>query len=286
MGLPFSRFDNGSGQQNLTVFDPDTGDVYVATNDHPNWDSILERLENGGREVLDLFDVTKVIATKFQALSERVSVRNGRIYLDGDEVNNALTQQILRFLDNGEDFEPLVKFYDRLAQNPNQESVTQLYNWLNSHDFTITSDGYIVGYKGVDSDGNGGYLSLKSGTAIVNGEEVTGYIPNNVGSVIEMPRSEVTFDPDLTCSYGLHIGTYEYAKNWASTVLKVLVDPRDVVSVPSDHNGQKLRACRYRVLEVIDAKIDQPVVNAFSFADTTKEDVPPCEVCGGECANN
>lgn len=311
MGLPYSRFDNGNGLQNLTVFDPESSDVYVATSDHPNWNAILEGLENGGREVLDLFDVTKVIATKFEALSERVSVRNGRIFLDGDEVNNVLTQQILRFLDNGENFEPLVKFYDRLAQNPNQDSVEQLYRWLQSHDFTITDDGKIIGYKGVESDGNGGYQSVKSGTAIVNGEEISGKIPNAIGSVVEMPRSAVTFDPDVTCSYGLHVGTYDYAKGWGyGAILKVLVDPRDVVSVPSDCNGAKLRTCRYTVLDVITDKIESPVVtlqSSFAYdededleheycencdlclscgdcnGDCEDEDFDACEVCGGDC---
>jgi len=277
MGLPYSRFDNGNGMQNITVFDPLTSDVYVATSDHPNWNAILEGLDTGGQEVLDLFDVTKVIDKKFRALSDRVSVRNGRIYLDGDEVNNVLTQQIIRFLDEGSGFEPLVKFYDRLAQNPNQESVGQLYRWLDSHDFTITDDGKIIGYKGVTSDGNGNYFSLNSGTAIVDGVEVNGQIPNNIGSVVEMPRSAVTFDPGVTCSYGLHVGTWDYALDWSrgGAVLKVLVDPRDVVSVPADHNGAKLRTCRYTVLEVIEQKLDSAVV---SLADTNKT---YCEVCKG-----
>jgi hypothetical protein len=260
MGLPYSRFNNGNGVENITVFDPETSEMFVATSDHPNWNVIIEVLEFGGREVLDLFDVTKVISKKFEVLSERISVRNGRIYLDGDEVNNTLTEQILRFLDNGDDFEPLVKFYDRLAQNPDQGSVDQLFRWLQSHDFTITTDGKIIGYKGVEQC-NSGYQSVRSGKAIVNGQEHVGQIPNNLGDVVEMPRSEVTFDPYMTCSHGLHVGTYDYAKSWGDVVLKVLVDPRDVVSVPTDSAGQKLRTCRYTVLEVINGKIDSPLIS-------------------------
>lgn len=275
MGLPYSKFSNGD-QESIVVFDPESAEPYVATVDHPNWAAINRAVEAGDTEVFDLFDVTKVIDKKFEALSERISVRNGRIYLDGDEVNNVLTQQILRFLDDDEDFEPLVEFYDRLAQNPNQESVGQLYRWLDTHDFTITDDGKIVGYKGVESDGKGGYQSVHSGTAIVNGEEVTGKIPNNVGYVVEMPRSAVTFDPYQTCSYGLHIGTFDYATDWGrnGAVLEVLVDPRDVVSVPNDHADQKLRACRYTVVGVVEQKLDTAVAPS-----TTKDDY--CDVCKG-----
>jgi hypothetical protein len=278
MGFPYSRFSNGSGQESIVVFDPDTAEPYVATVDHPNWEAILEAVDAEDWAAFDLFDVTKVIEKKFRSLSERVSVRDGRVYLDGDEVNNVLTQQIVRFLDEGAGFEPLVKFYDRLAQNPNQESVDQLYRWLQSHDFTITDEGKIIGYKGVESDGKGGYQSIKAGTAIVNGEEVTGKIPNNLGFVVEMPRSSVTFDPDLTCSYGLHVGTWDYASDWGrnGAVLKVLVDPRDVVSVPSDHGGAKLRTCRYTVLEVITEKVDSALV-AEDYCEDCEED------CYGGC---
>jgi hypothetical protein len=280
MGLPYSKFSNGSGQESIVVFDPTTAEPYVATVDHPNWTAILNAVDSDDENVFDLFDVSKVIDKKFRALSERVSVRNGRIYLDGDEVNNVLTEQILRFLDEDADFEPLVKFYDRLAQNPNQESVDQLYRWLQSHDFTITSDGKIIGYKGVESDGKGGFRSVKAGSAVVNGVEVTGQIPNNLGDVVEMPRSAVTFDPGMTCSYGLHVGTWDYALDWGrnGAVLKVLVDPRDVVSVPSDHGGAKLRTCRYKVLEVIEQKVN----NAMVVIDDMAEEDPgyDCDNCG------
>jgi hypothetical protein len=261
MSLQYSRFDREDGTGNITLFYE--GEMYIATSDHPNWAGIVKGLEDNDPEVVDLFDISRVVARKFESLSERVRVNNSRVYFDGDEVDTVLTRQIVRFLDEGRDFVPLVKFYERLATNPNQESVEQLYNWLNSHDFTITEDGKIIGYKGVQSDGKGGFESVNTGKAIVNGEQVSGHVPNNVGDVIEMPRADVTFDPNKTCSYGLHIGTWEYAQWWGrdGAILKVLVDPRDVVSVPSDAGGQKLRACRYTVLEILKQEIKDAVVN-------------------------
>ncbi len=278
MSLVFSKFQREDGTGNLTLFHD--GEMFVATSDHPNWNAIVDGVENDDATVVDLFDVSKSVAQKFKALSERVAVRNGRVYFDGDEVNNTLTKQIIRFVENDSDFGPLVSFYERLAQNPNQESVAQLYSWLDSHSFTIAQNGYIIGYKGVQSDGNGGYRSVKSGDAVVNGEPVSGQIPNNIGDVVEMPRSEVTFNPDVTCSYGLHVGTFEYASDWGrnGAVLKVLVDPRDVVSVPSDHNGQKLRTCRYTVLDVIDQQLNT-TVDYVEYDDDDDWDDYDCECC-------
>ena len=42
-------------------------------------------------------------------LSERVTVKNGQIYLDGDVVHGMLQEQILDFLNADEDFAPLVE---------------------------------------------------------------------------------------------------------------------------------------------------------------------------------
>jgi hypothetical protein len=44
-------------------------------------------------------------------------------------------------------------------------------------------------------------------------------------------------------------------------VVKVKINPRDVVSVPRDCDFQKLRTCRYEVL----AEIDNPDYRALSY---------------------
>lgn len=265
--LQYSKFQNGDGSSNVTLFLNDQ--TYVATNQHPNWQSIVDGLQNDDASVAELFDVANTVAKRFNLLTDRISVANGRVYLDGDEVNNALTQQIVRFVDAGvEDWQPLVEFYDRLATNPNQESVEQLYRWLEAHDFTITSDGKFIGYKGVMREADGNLVSRNTGRAIVNGEVKEGRIPNNIGDVVEMPRSEVTFDPSNGCSTGLHVGTWDYASTWGDgTVLEVLVDPRDVVSVPTDCGSAKLRTCRYTVINVLTKAIQDVVTDSFDEDD-------------------
>lgn len=256
------------------------GELYVAANTHPNFKEIKVRAAQDDESVVQLFDVSKTVAEKFENLSERVSVKGGRVYFDREEITTqpALTAQIVNFLTDGEDFGCLVNFYEKLMSNPNEHSREQLFRWLDTHKFTITPDGDIVGYKGVNVDSDGVYRSIHSGPAIVTelgGEptEVNGYVPNMVGSVIEMPRGDVTFDPGHGCSTGLHVGTWAYARDFSrNTVLEVHVNPRDVVSVPSDCNDAKMRTCRYVVVGVVEEAYTTSVKWDSGYGDEDDSD--------------
>lgn len=250
------------GESNVTLFVPGEAPL-TAHSSHPNFDKIVEGVRSGDESVVDLFDLAKTAATRFERLTERVTVANQRLYFDGDEVHDALAEQVVRFLADGvEDWKPLVNFYENVQQNPQEYSRNQLYAWLTDRDFTITPDGLIVGYKGVrTTSDDDGFRSIFTGRAIVDGEVQTGNISNKIGSIIEMPRDQVAFAPDVACSYGLHVGTWRYAKDFSQgAVLEVHVNPRDVVSVPSDSHNEKMRVCRYRVVNTIDVPYEEAVV--------------------------
>ena len=241
----------------LTVFYD--GKPYVATDTHPAWDAIVEGVVvNDDPEALDLFDATVALSKRFERLGERATVANGRVYFDGDEVDNALTKKIVEFLEAGvPDWKPLVNFMEKVYTNPEQYSREQMFEWLSRHAFSINEDGDILGYKSVQPTSREGftYESITSGsdTVIVDGVEYTGHVPQNVGSVVEMPRSGVAFDPNKGCAAGLHVANFNYASTWAGShnpVLLVAVNPRDVVSVPNDSRWEKVRVCRYRVVEI------------------------------------
>lgn len=244
------------------------GEPYCASNEHPNFSEIVKRASEGDVSVVDLFDVSNTIAKKFEYLSDRVSVSNGVVHFDGEPIHSVLNTQIVEFMKNGMDFMPLVNFYEKLMQNPNEDSRNQLYAWLDAHKFTITPEGDLLGYKGVAIDANGDYVSVNHGRAIVNGQEFKGAIPNKIGDVVTMPRSEVQFDPGVGCSTGLHVGTWNYASDWArGAVLEVTVNPRDVVSVPHDCSAQKLRTCRYVVSGVATGDYGTPLRAASNTWD-------------------
>jgi len=251
---------------NITVVHD--GELYTASNDHPAFESIVKGAMSGDESIISLFNPEKAVAESFNKVSERVSLRSGKVYLDNELVDGSLTDQIVRFHSEGQDFTPLVKFLENIANNPSSHSRTQLYDWLRNRDFTIDSDGHIIGYKGVqtstNSEGVTEYHSISRGDAIVDGVEHSGAIPNYVGAVVEMPRSAVTWNPNIACNTGLHAGTWRYASDFArGATLTVSINPRDVVSVPHDSDSEKIRVCRYTVLEVVDSPYGS------SYHDTT-----------------
>lgn len=273
--LKFSLVTAGDARA-VTVFA--NGEVYAAQSDsHPNFDAIVAGALADDPAVIDLFDVEKVIAREFTNLSDRVTLFNGTVFFDNDPVDEAINRQIVRFLDEGTDsWAPLVRFLENVMQNPNEHSREQLYRWLVKYDFPITDDGCIIAYKGVDKQDDK-FFSVHSGTAIVDGVEFNGQIPNAVGSTITMPRSDVQHDPSRGCHTGLHAGTWSYASGFGrGGVLTVRINPRDVVSVPTDCYSQKVRVCRYVVEGVTETEFTS-VRWAEESEDVDGEDI--CSRC-------
>ena len=252
----YSIVRSREGEETLTVFGDNS--TLVVRDDHPHFGTIREQAadpEATFEQLAELADLSTAVARRFEKLSERVSVANGRVYFDGDEIDGSITRLIVRALDAGLDasWRPLVRFMENVAGNPSDHSREQLFDWLNARAFTITPAGEIVAYKGVERRDDGGFQSLWAGGAVVNGTRVEGQVPQRPGDTVELPRSQVVFDPAEACSYGLHVGTYSYAQHYSrnGAMLKVVVNPRDVVSVPTDAAGEKVRVCRYHVADTI-----------------------------------
>lgn len=239
------------------------GKQFLATPDHPNWTRIITILTDPPRspdgilgpdydkKVQDLFDVSVAIGGHFTRLSERVTANRGRLYMDGVEVDSALGRAILRYyLEGNDDLRALVNFMEKIETNRSPHSRKHLFRWMSKHNFAICPDGDFIAYKGIDLND----MSTTSGRAIVNGRVINGCIPNVADTVIEMPRNEVTFDPRNGCSTGLHVANWAFAVSWSQRTVRVKVNPRDVVSVPVDSNAQKMRVCRYRVLNIVTAE--------------------------------
>lgn len=254
MSVPFSfaRADNGTE----TVVVLGSQGVRVVSDSHPNYQPIRDLLLAGDgdeAEVYRLADSSTAILDTLRRLSDRVTIRRDTLFVDGDEVESRLTRHIVEMVRNGdENYVGYVAFLENLQANPSKKSRKSLFKFLDKHDLIITEDGCFVGYKGINDDG----LSVSAGNEPVTVtlsdgtvEEHTGRIPNPVGAVVEMPRSLVDPERDRTCSVGLHVGNHNYANHFGSVLLTVKVNPRDVVSVPSDSNDEKIRTCRYEVLE-------------------------------------
>ena len=273
----YSLVEN-NGFKNLTVFVG--GELHSITGDHPKFSDIVARLLDGEEiyDIADLISPAKAINEHFEKVSEQIAIKNGQVLFEGSEVHDVITDHIVDHYENGsEDYKPLVKFLEKLKQNPNQHSVDQLYRWLNAQGMTITDDGDIVGYKGVSQE----LLSQHSGDGIVDGVQYKNtQLPNSIGSIVEMPRDNVTFDPATGCSYGLHAGTWGYANGFGRRTLEVHINPRDVVSVPSDCESQKMRTCRYKVIQELEKPYEATVIYGYSDDEDEDEDYGNCYNCG------
>lgn len=199
-------------------------------------------------EIVDVFN------RKEQKLEEYVegsgfTLKNGRVVdSDGVELPNVLNDRLRELKEEGFAVTYLVNFWNNLKQNPSYRSREQLFKFLEHNGHPLTDDGHFIAYRGCTSD----FKDKHSRT-----------FDNSPGSICTMDRHEVDDDPNRTCSRGLHVAAFTYAKNWAGRdgkLLKVKVNPRDVVSVPVDYNGEKMRTCRFEVLEecseIIDGVVD------------------------------
>ena len=163
-----------------------------------------------------------------------VETENEGLTFKGKKVPNSL----LSMLGGRSSTDRLLKFLERLHLNPSYRAVTELSEFIaSSESLTIGEDGCILAFKGVRED----YLDVHSGT-----------FDNSPGKTCEMPRNEVDDNRERTCSYGLHVANWDYGQSWSVRVMLVSVDPADVVSVPADYSGAKLRCCKYVVIEEID----------------------------------
>lgn len=219
------------------------GDTKVIGRSHPNHQEIITALVSQDFDALDeLVDIPDVIERTF----DEVVVTNGQVLYQGEPLHNTLTERILDFMRAGEDFGPLAAFLNNLMDNPSKRSVDQLYSFLEHEGLSITEDGHFLAYKGVQND----FKDYHSGK-----------FDNSPGQVHEMPRNLVDDNPDNHCSHGFHVGSFEYASDFArhGNLVLVKVNPRDAVSVPSDHACQKLRVCRYEVVKVCEGLLQEPV---------------------------
>ena len=186
----------------------------------------------------DLDKVSEAVeALKDQRITDDVAIEGGAVTFKGKPVDNTLTARMLRQLREGFDLKPMARFLENLMQNPSYRAVQDLYTFLEYGKMPITEDGCFLAYKKVRSD----YHDIR-----------TGKIDNSVGQAVSMSRNGVDEDPNRTCSYGLHVCSFDYLPCYSSTsddrVVISKVNPRDVVAIPKDYNNTKKRVSRYEVV--------------------------------------
>jgi hypothetical protein len=249
MSVPFMFVDG-----NLTLVLNNKS--YQVLPDHINYKMILDILPTAStEELLKVVDIEKAVATFSDGL---VEIKNGQVTYEGEVVHGSISKRILEFMSKGLPFQPLVNFLNNLMENPSMQSQKELYDFLEHEHLPITEDGHFLAYKAVRNDFKDKYR---------------GAFDNSVGQVVKMQRAKVDDDRARGCSDGLHAGALNYVAGYGSVesgdrIVIVKINPRDVVSVPSDCNCEKLRTCRYEVVGEYQGELLKPLYGAeFSYED-------------------
>jgi hypothetical protein len=208
---------------------------------HITYQKVLDAIKTSDWDSLpDIIEPKKVVLNYGQG---NVSIQGETLYWKGKELNTGLSVRMIQMLQEGFPIEPMVNFMENLYQNPSKRAVTELYGFLEKCNLPITPDGHFLAYKKVRAD----YTDVHSGT-----------MDNSVGQIVEMERHDVDDNKDNTCSTGLHFCSQSYLNSFGGerTVI-VKINPRDVVSIPSDYNDAKGRACRYEVIGEMEVEADK-----------------------------
>lgn len=232
-----------------------SGQAYNFGKAHPNYNKLIHHLKNNN---VEHFEACYDIVSHLNAYCEGyVNCTDGSLSWDGIKMPNMFTSTILDMVKQGFPFEPMLNFLDNMSQNPSDHAIVELFDFMENKHMPITMDGCFLSYKAVRGD----YKDIYSGT-----------FDNSVGSVCSVPRSQVDNNRDNGCGRGLHVGAIDYAKSYGGIDLNegddndggnqlmiCKVNPRDVVSVPTDHKFQKLRTCRYEVVAKFDSIFDKVI---------------------------
>lgn len=277
-------------ENSITIFWE--GKPYSIRKDHVNYTLAKKAILDARYDDLgDLIDIKKSVENFIQG---DIEVKDEVVYYKGHRLHGVVVDKLIEMLRSGmKDSAPLVNFITRLQANPSANSVNELYTFLSYRALPNDEDGMVLGYKGVQGD----YWSQtgNADTIVVQGETNERHqILNEVGATIEVARRCVDDNKDHHCSFGLHVGSYDYANEWASSDGRLLVvkfDPSDAVSVPTDCDFQKLRVSKYEVVaDITDTRTElfKPVYEANKpiYGSTTEDehdDEHEDDDCCGNC---
>lgn len=264
----------------LTIFY--NGAVHTVDSTHCNYDMLTRAFdENRYDDFVKLLE--PVQGDKEYAVRNEEGEKTGiefvgdDVYYKGKPLTSHLANKIREMRRGKHDIKYLVKFLERCLLNPSFRACHELFEFLENRNLPITEDGTFLAYKAVNSQfgsKHGNNLNLIQGRLDGNN-----CIINEVGETIECERNEVDDERANECSKGLHVGGLQYSGpegtyySYGDKVVIVEVDPRDVVSVPRDANAQKVRVCKYKVVDIFSAPLPDQTTQEFDEEDDWEDDL-------------
>ncbi len=253
-----SHIKDGQGHWTVTL----NGQPHLFDPSHPQYTSLIQCVHTG-----DADEFVNLLNTGFQIENwshGNFEFSEGVLLFEGEQVAKDPTNRIVECMQQGFPHEFMLNYLTNLYDNVSERAVQESYKWSSHKGLPITEDGMLVGYKGVRTYA-GETIQGKNGE-IKEGDLVDIYtgnsFRNNVGDTASMKRRQVCDDHTQGCDTGLHVGTYDYACNWAGNtgvVVLVKFNPKDIVSVPSDCNCEKMRVSSYEVISVAREQLEEAV---------------------------
>jgi hypothetical protein len=230
-----NNIDYAFGPSSVFIYDRLNNKPIEITNDRLNYQSIIEAIRDNNEDLVrELLDENQVINN---VSNGRVIVKGNTVNLDGEELHSAEAKKLLDLVSEGAtNIDRWFRFIEKLHDNPSYHCREQAYNFIAHSGMPMTENGNLIGYKGVADDYKDKY---------------SGKFDNSVGQVLSMARSKVDDNPNNGCSSGFHVGSHNYADQWAGNDGRLMIveyNPADIVSVPDEHGYGKLRVSKYTVI--------------------------------------
>ena len=249
------------GEENISIFLD--GKNSIISKNCSKGKALLEALKNNA----SLEEVKKIVHKTFKnyvdsglTLCDGVKITDTTILIDNEVISDELAELIKRHYNSGVSINHIVNFIRKIRENPSYRIRNQLWNFIKASEdsggFAIEDDGDILAYKLVRND----FKDIHTGT-----------IDNSPNCIVEMDRRDVDDNPNNTCSSGLHFCAFSYLENYRrcpeEKIILVKINPRDVVSIPTDYNYAKGRCCRYKVIKEINKVLNKPVYYSDIFSN-------------------
>ena len=228
------------------------GKTHVVSKDDARYGEVLTLIR------LDrLADIPEAVEVERRYNGQGIELKDGLFVLNDETMPAEISDTIIKFRAQRLSYDYLLKFWDNLKKNPSYNARIALFKFLEHNGIPFTQDGCFIAYRGVTEDFKDAH---------------TGKFDNSPGSVCQMSRDLVDDNPNNTCSAGLHVACFDYAKGFASKLVEVKVNPADVVCVPVDYDGTKMRVCRFEVIQEC-AAINECLIKDVGPKESDERDV-------------
>lgn len=219
----------------------DDGQSFTWLSNHPQYATVVKLIRDDATDSAQLRDLmdTQARITAATADYGALTVNASGVFYNGEILDLSITRRIVSLTAEGYDVGPLVKFLEKVLENPRYSAVQELYSFMEKSGMPVTADGDFIAYKIVGPS----YM-----------DKYSGKFDNSPGRVVSMKPFEVDDNRHNTCSRGLHVCSKSYLPSYGNAIggsdriVICKINPAHVVAVPADYNDAKMRVWKYEVI--------------------------------------